>query len=502
MTENKDDSKEKKDPTNSTENANQEDIRGLKSVTLKELGKQYKSENIGELLKELSKAGNITIGNLFIGDAHIQGDAVGRDKTKQAKRHSKKVLPKGVVDKTAKWLDDIQSIEDRILLLSVAVFNGASVKIVTDAQKMLQELISENDTDKKTTKSVLFESSIHKRLQNIQARIKDGEEDTQYGRIRTKVVELDDISLAPLIVKYYWDEFKFDPFHEYLVRWLREAAENTPFQMRVRAAAAVGELLKNDFRPIEIDILNNWAISSNPTTRTAAAIAISVPALEDEWAPQVLNLLHYWSTVNNWRLCWTATAAYAGPIGIKFPVEALKDLKRVAEAGDLRLIGVLTQSISNLFNDGEAKKDLYEKILDSLVDWTENSKDIQGTIGIFVFLNLARTARIKADPEGDDWYTLLWLIQNRNKYPSKQIFVLWRRALNYKQSRADAIKLLNEWIKAVDKDGRLYESLEWLISEIRSGGEKREVDRLKYYLQKMEEQPESSATAERLLRII
>lgn len=504
MTENKDETKDKKNENASTDNENQEDIHESKSVTLEELGKQFKSE--GEFLKELSKAGNVTIniGNWFSGVTHIKGDAVGHDQvknTKSVKRRSKKVNPKEATDKVAKWLDDNSSIEDRVLLLSVAVFNGASVQIITDAQKMLQRLVSENDPERKS-KTVLFESSIHKRLENIGANVKDGNEDTQYGRIRAKIVELDDPSLSPVIVKYYWDEFKFDTFHELLIRWLRDSVENTPFQMRVRAAVAVGELLKIDFRSIELAILNNWATSSNPTTRASAAIAISIPALEDEWSSQILKLLHYWSTVNNWRFCWTATATYGGPLGQRFPVEALKDLKHIAKTGDMRLIGVLTQSISNLFDEGETNKDLYEKVLNSLVDWTEKPKEVQETIGLFVFLNLARNSRIKADPDGDDWFTLLCLLQKRDQYPSKQILSLWRRALNSKQSRIDAIKILVEWVKAVDKDARLYEPLEWLLVEISASGESREHERLRHYLLKMEEEPETSATAERLLRVV
>ena len=144
MTDNKDEQEDKKNETESA-NEKQGDIQELKSVTLEELGKQYKSENVGELLKELSKAGNITIGNLFIGATHIQGDAVGRDQAKHTNRRSKKIHSKEATDKIAKLLDENQSIEDRILLLSVAVFNGASVQIVTDAQKMLQRLVSEKN---------------------------------------------------------------------------------------------------------------------------------------------------------------------------------------------------------------------------------------------------------------------------------------------------------------------------------------------------------------------
>lgn len=497
MTENKDEQEDKKSETDSASNENQDDIRRAESVTLEEFGKQLKSEIIDEL-----KKAPFTIGNLFTGETHIHRDVIGRDKVERASKRLKEVHPKKTANKLTKWLDENQSIEDRILLLSVAVFNGASVQIITEAQKMLQRLVSEHDSEKKP-RGTLFESSMHKQLKGIGASIKDGEEDTQYGRFRTKIVELNDPALSPIIIKYYWDEFKFGNFHETLVRWFGDAVENTPYQMRKRVAFAVGILAKEDLRSIELDILSKWATSSNPTKRIATAYALGIPALEDELSPQVLKLLHYWSTVNNWRLGWTAAATYGGEVGLKFPAEALKDLKNIAKTGDLRLMGVLTQSISNLFDEGEANKDFHEKVLDSLIDWTENSKEIQGTIGLFVFLNLARTARMKADPVGDDWYTLLWLLHKRKKNPSAQILSLWRRALNLKQSRAEALRILNEWVKAVDKDSpRLYEPLEWLIGEIISRGDSREGDRIRHFIRRMEEQPETSLTAEKLLRTI
>lgn len=507
MADNKNEEKEKKEKAKSSDNENQETIHESKSVTLDELSKQLKSEN--ELLKELSKFGNVTIniGNLFSGKTRIKGNVAGGNQVKESKKAPKGTKTVGI-KKTASNATDLinenESVEDRILLLSVAVFGGASVQIIIDAQKMLQKLITESDTEKKF-KPTFFESSINKKLKNIGASIKDGEEDTQYGRIRTKIIELDNPSLSSAIIRHYWDESKFDDFHEILIRWLRDAAENTPFQMRVRAAVAVGELLRHDFRSVELAILNNWATSSNPATRASAAIAISLPALDEEWAPHVLKLLHYWSTVNNWRFCWTATATYGGPIGLRFTSESLKNLKHIAKTGDMRLVGVLTQSVSNLLDEEEASKEnknLYEEIFDALLDWTETTKEVQGTIGLFVFLNLARSSRMKAVPEGDDWFTLLWLLQKKDKHPSKQILSLWRRALNYKQSRKDALEILNEWVKSVEKDARLYEPLEWLVSEISSIGESRESERIRYYLQKMEEQPETSTTAERLLRVI
>jgi ribosomal protein L21 len=507
MADNKDEVKDKKEESKSADNENQENIHESKSVTLDELGKQFKSEV--EFLKELSKAGNVTIniGNWFSGKTRIKGNVAGRDQSKRAKsakKSSKTTRTKKTANNVADWLDKNQSIEDRILLLSVAVFNGASVQIITDAQRMLQKLVTENEPEKKS-KPTLFESSINKRLESIGASIKDGEEDTQYGRIRTKIIELDDPSLSATIIKRYWDETKFDDFHEILVQWLRDSVENTPFQMRVRAAIAVGELLRHDFRSVELAILNKWATSSNPATRASAAIAVSIPGLDDELVQHVIKLLHHWSTVNNWRLCWTATATYGGPTGLKFTSEALKDMTQIAKTGDMRLVGVLTQSVSNLLDQEDAtkeNKDLYEKIFDALIDWTETTKEVQGTIGLFVFLNLARNSRVKAVPEGDDWYTLLWLLQKRDKHPSKQILSLWRRALNFKQSRKDALEILNDWVKAVEQDARLYEPLEWLLREIASSGESREAERIRYYLQKMEEQPETSITAERLLRVI
>jgi hypothetical protein len=396
------------------------------------------------------------------------------------------------------WFEDHQALEDRALLLSAAVYNRASYYIVINAEKRLRALLPQDEGNKPTA-SGMFGSTRSKRIQSIGADLKSGYEDTEFGHNPVETVELNNPAMQSAIIQYAWKEF--DRLREVIVHWLGEAVIDTSFDMRMRAAAAVGELSKHDFGYIRREILIPWGTHPDCAVRALASFALGIPAWESEKAPLVLGLLHHWSTLNNWRLCWTAAAAYGGLVGLRFPEAALRDLYRIAQSGDLRLLGVLMQSISNLFNAGEIVSEYRKKVLDSLVEWTEKPKDIAGHTGVFVFLHLADTALIESDPEGDPWPTLLWLIRQDESQASK-VLALWRQALNLKNTRSAAFSTLRNWLKAVEQDSRLYENLAWLFQEIIYQGPEREAERLIHYLRRLNDQPEAILSAGKILKAL
>jgi hypothetical protein len=155
----------------------------------------------------------------------------------------------------------------------------------------------------------------------------------------------------------------------------------------------------------------------------------------------------------------------------------------------------------NLFKVGEIVPEYRKKVLDALAEWTEKSKNILGITGLFVFLYLADTARINADPEGDSWPILLWLIR-RDESLTHQTCELWRRALNLKVTRSTALSTLHRWLKMVDKDSRLYENLAWLFQAIAHRETEREGDRLRHFLRGLREQPEVTLTATKILETL
>jgi len=388
------------------------------------------------------------------------------------------------------WFKDHTELEERTFMLSVAVLNGASYQAVVEADGRLQSLIkSPSEEEEPPVADSVFGSTRSQRVKETCAHLVQGYEEAEFGRSPVEVIVLDNPTFQPVVLHYTWHEY--DRLRRYLLDWLRDLGVHPSFGVRARAAAAVGELCKYDFGYVRREVLIPWANHQDRRARLAAALALGIPAWEGEFAPQVLGLLHHWSTLrNNWRLCWTAAAAYAGLVGLRFPDTALRDLRTIAEAGDLRHFEALSYSVASLFQAGRLVPDYYLKVLDALVAWTADPKARIVTLtGLLIFLELALTARMEADPEGGTWPTLLWLAREDEVYRDR-VTVLWRRALNTKAARKSALDALHQWLLTVDDDKRLYAAIEQMILVLATQGTERERERLRFYLDRWASHPE------------
>ncbi|WP_448337228.1 hypothetical protein [Chloroflexus aurantiacus] len=396
----------------------------------------------------------------------------------------------------AAWFDNHPSIDDRALLLSVAVYNGASRQIISNAERQLLSLLSKVGESSPSTN--LFGSSYSQRVNRVEATIKSGVEETKFGQNPVEVVEFNNPVMQPVVLRYVWNEF--DHLREIIVRWLRESVIGTPPDMQVRAAVAVGELARYDFNYLYQETLHPWSMHSDPTIRGLAALALGIPAWDSDKSSLVLSLLRHWSNINDWRLCWTAAAACGGLVGRRFLDPALQNLRDIAQKGELRLLAILSQSMTNLFDVGEAIPEYRLKIVDTLLTWTAKPTTILGVTGLFVFLYIAETSRITALPEGDKWPFLLWIICE-DDILAKNICELWRRSLNLRATRPIALSVIRNWLKVVDEDTRLYKGIAWLLTTIVHQGSERESERIKHLLRSLHERSLSS-TATRILNTL
>jgi len=398
------------------------------------------------------------------------------------------------------WFETHTKLEERTFMLSLAVFSGANYQAAIEADEHLQSLIKPPPSEGESRiVPPVFGGTRSQRVREASSHIIQGYEEAEFGRSPVEIVVLDNPTFQPAVLHYVWHEY--DRLRRFLTEWLLEFGLYPSFDVRARAAAAIGELSKYNFGYIRKEVLLPWANHQNSQARASAALALGIPAWEGEFAPQVLGLLHHWSTLrNNWRLSWTAAAAYGGLVGLRFPDMALRDLYNIAQGEDLRLLGVLNQSVANLFQAGRTAPDYYIKVLEALVGWTANSKSkIVTVIGLLIFLELARRAKVEADPEGGMWPTMLWLVREDEEYQDR-VISLWKRALNTKSSRKLALEALHHWIRMVDEDTRLYSSVEQLVIALTTQGTARERDRLCFYLDRWASDPaEGFRSAARIL---
>jgi len=385
-------------------------------------------------------------------------------------------------------------------MLSLAVFNGANYQAVVEADEHLQSLIKPPPAeDEPPGTDSIFGSTRSQRVREACAHLVQGYEEAEFGRSPVELIVLDNPTFQPAVLHYTWHEY--DRLRRPLLDWLRDLGFHPSFDVRARAAAAVGELSKYNFGYIRGEVLLPWANHQNSRARAAAALALGIPVWEGEFAPQVLGLLHHWATLrNNWRLCWTAAAAYGGLVGLRFPDTALRDFHTIAQAEDLRLFRVLSRSVANLFEAGRLVPDYYLKVLDALVAWIADPKSRIVTLtGLLIFLELALEARVEAEPEGGTWPTLLWLAREDEAYRDR-VTSLWRCALNTKSARKLALETLRQWLLIVDDDSRLYPAIERVIRMLVTQGTHREQERLRFYLDRWASYPkERSKSATKIL---
>jgi hypothetical protein len=400
------------------------------------------------------------------------------------------------------WFKEHEELDERTFLISLAVFNGSPEESILEADKSLQVLVRPSKRDDEPSSLVSpFALTASQRVMHDFTHVEQGYEITEFGESPTDFVVLDNPSLQPAVLQYVWQTYP--ALRRPLMEWLHSLGTHPSFGMRVRAAAAVGKLSKYNFGHVRREVILPWANHQSASARVAAALALGVPAWEGDLAPQVLGLLHHWSTLqNNWRLNWTAIAAYGGLVGVRFPDAALSDFENIIGMQDLRLLGVLSRSVVNLFEFGKVTPEYYIKVLSALKSWTSNlNKDQKILIGLLLFLELAHTAQVKTEPEGGVWPTLLWLLQEDTLYV-EQVETLWRRALNTKDTRKVARDILRSWVQAADDDSRLVSPLKAFILGLQKGSE-RESGRLHFYLRQWSTNPQSpSESARRLLNSI
>jgi len=398
------------------------------------------------------------------------------------------------------WFEAHADLEERTFMLSVAILNGANYQAVVEADERLQSLIRlQPAEDEPPVTDSVFGSTRSQRVKEACAHLVQGYEEAEFGRSPVELIMLDNPTFQPAVLHYAWHEY--DRLRSHLLDWLRDLGFHPSFDVRARAAAAVGELSKYNFGYVRGEILLPWANHRDSRARAAAALALGIPAWEGEFAPQVLGLLHHWSTLrNNWRLCWTAAAAYGGLVGLRFPDTALRDFHAIAQTEDLRLFRVLSRSVANLFEVGRLVPDYYLKVLDALIAWMADQKaKIVALTGLLIFLGLAREAKIEAEPEGGAWPTLLWLAREDETYRDR-VTSLWRRALNIKSARQIALETLHYWLLKVDDDTRLYDPLEQIVAALVAQGTNREKERLQFYLDRWASHPkEKSESAAKIL---
>ncbi|WP_026730995.1 hypothetical protein [Fischerella sp. PCC 9605] len=418
-----------------------------------------------------------------------------------------------VREQVESWFEkeENQDLSKYVFMITLAVLSGSSYQAVVDASQRLQFLIKPPLDGKEVADAEpLFNRRRSQWLKDVCAHLTDGYENTEFGRSRVELIELDNPRFQPAVLHYVWKEY--DRLREPLLLWLCELGSHPSFEVRIRAAAAVGELSKYAFGFVLDKVLRPWANCEDRRLQRLAAQAISIPVFESDLAPQVLGLLHHWSTVNNPNLRWTATAAYGGYVGLRFPDIALRDLFAIAKSGDRLLFLALAESVVILFEAGQFLPGQYLKVLNTLQVWTEQTKtNMTNQLSLGIFLLLMREPKVPPEFNNSHLPTLLWLLWEEYEFVQehpktertyeKIVTDLLRSSLNLKLTRKLVLDELHNWLKLVDFDRRLLPVLWRIIYLLVNQGIERERERILKYLQRWADVEQANAASKILSKI-
>lgn len=396
------------------------------------------------------------------------------------------------------WFRDHGSLDQHAFMISIAILNGSGYEAVADASRRLTSHIRESLSDTTLQNEGPSLKPRSYRLEETGARIVEGFRKTEFGRCPVELVMLNNPAYQPCVLRHVWSEL--DWLRVPLVMWLQNLDRFGSLDDRSKAAAAVGELCKLDFAGTVAGIIKPWANDPDPGVRAAAAFALGIPAWNAGRAPNVLRLLHHWSTLrNNWRLNWTAAAAYGGLAGQRFPNVALRELLGIVGGGDSRLRSIAGRSLLRLLVSLEGKPEACLGLLDALVDATTADRPTMAARNaLHLFLELLQTEASPTDPAGEKWPMLLRASHGEVAYRDR-VVSLWRRALNTKPVRGAALEILRTHVLRSEKVPEIYEVLESIVSELVRNGTDRESKRILYHLNCWATHTEKSAAARRLL---
>ena len=249
------------------------------------------------------------------------------------------------------WFESEQDLSQYAFMITLAVLSGSNYQAVDDASQRLQSIIKPSLEKEEASDSESLLARRSQRVKKVCAHLVKGYESTEFGRSLVELIELNNPAFQPAVLSYVWHEY--DRLREPLLIWLHELGFHHAFEVRLRAAAAVGELSKYAFKNILDKVLRPWANCQEQRVQKLAALSLSIPVFESDLAPQVLGLLHSWSRLkNNLSLRWTATAAYGSYVGQRFPDAALRNLLAIAKSGDAFLFPAVVESVVSLFESG------------------------------------------------------------------------------------------------------------------------------------------------------
>ncbi|MFB6392500.1 hypothetical protein [Polymorphospora lycopeni] len=142
-------------------------------------------------------------------------------------------------------------------------------------------------------------------------------------------VEFQTDDMRPLVLGELRERYGY-ALWEPLRNWLHEIAATAPVSdLQVRLGMGMAVLSRFDFQEVEHTFLDRWA-AGLAAERAAAACTLSWIGLDGSHAASALTVTKRWALNSGQRRAVTAATALGGPLGLRYPSDALRWLWTLA----------------------------------------------------------------------------------------------------------------------------------------------------------------------------
>ena len=356
------------------------------------------------------------------------------------------------------WFGKHQAPHYRSLMIAMAFLNGSDCQsIMTLSEKIEIEISSKSgkssqELDDETLKFKTL--GFKKRLRVVLAHTQDIFESKEFGSHLFEIALFNDVDFQGALLRYFWQEE--DYYWRIILSCLVEFGSTQGSQTKVRLAAALSESCKYRFDMVREMVLLPWAKADNPSSRSLAALSLSITALgDDEFAPQqARNLLAHWSTLkNSSNLRRTSIEAYSLYVGLKFLDDVFEKFLKIVKSNTIGLFSDILEGIVILFRMSESIPDNRLLILKHLEMWLRyHRRDSPYEMAALVTWGIMKTSETSVDGfTCKRLPTLFWLAKTDEK-TSQVVSSLIRSSLNLKLARSSIMKELEFWFALVEQN--------------------------------------------------
>lgn len=356
------------------------------------------------------------------------------------------------------WFDGLADNEERAFAISLAVFDGMPVQVVSEnATKLAKAFQAAEIPDRRARVRDVFAARRMSLVERVHAEITTSVEESDLGSLTVEVVRYRDRRRPRRMLEHVWREYP--EAHQVVREWLRVLGGSPDRQVRTRAGVAVGLLSLAEFDHVRQYVLEPWADERHNWERQAVIGALRLPMMEPQLQPLINRMLTWWLRGEKATGRRIAAVAVLGTLPIMELPRVLKLLRKAADTDEPAMIIALADSITNLALD----LDRLGLVLEALLKWTVARSLQVRTVGLNCVLQLCTFLEAEVEGSAEPWPGLLRVAEGEHR---DAVVTLIARAIQAQFFLPETYEVVRRWVNVAQRDEAQREPLGALLVDV------------------------------------